>query len=131
MINYLKIITLCCLVFNVMTANSQTNLELGIDISPSIKFQTIRNKATGLFTSIGGYGFNVGLPIKYNLDDYKTISSGVLYEFSAFDTRVNTQLINSLRLSSVSIPVVYNHPITENYYVNLGGGINYVFQSKE
>jgi len=129
--NYIKFILI---LFAGLTQNlsfSQSNFSLGIDVSPSVKFQTIRNNVTGLFTSISGYGFTVGLPFKYHLEDDKTISLGVLYEFTAFDSRINTTLISALRLNAINVPFVYNHPITENYYVNMGGGINYIFTSKE
>jgi|GEM_PF-1251950 len=130
-VKYSKLICLFGLIFIQTLSYSQSNFSLGIEVSPSVKFQTIRNKTTGLFTSLSGYGFNIGLPIKYDLGDYKTISTGVLYEFTAFDTRINTYLINSLRLNSVTVPIVYNYPVTENYYVNMGGGVNYIFTSKE
>jgi hypothetical protein len=116
---------------NGFTSISQSKIHIGVEVSPAVKFQTTRNKATGLFTAISGYGFSAGLPVKYNLEDNKTISFGMTYEFTAFDTRINTTLINSFRLSAINVPLVYNHPITENYYVNMGGGVNYIFNSKE
>jgi len=130
-VKYSKLICFFSMVLIQTLSYSQSNFSLGIEVSPSVKFQTIRNKATGLFTSLSGYGFNVGLPIKYDLGDYKTISTGVLYEFTAFDTRINTYLINSLRLNSINVPIVYNYPVTENYYVNMGGGVNCIFASME
>jgi len=131
MTNYLLKITLALLLLVVFNSTAQTKLSFGAELSPSVKLQTIRNKVTGLFTSISGYGFNVGIPVKYKLEDFKTISTGITYEFTAFDTRINTTLINSLRLNSINIPITYNYPITENYFVNLGGGMNYIFSSKE
>lgn len=113
------------------TSSIAQNLIFGIEVSPSYQLQSIRNKATGLFSSISGYGFNLGAPIKINLTDNKSISTGLLYEFSAFDNRVNTFLISSLRLNSVHIPITYNYPIIERLYLNAGGGINYIFNSKE
>lgn len=127
----IRLITLLLIAFLGSVGISQTKINIGIEVSPSAKFQLTRNKATGLMTSISGYGFNVGLPIKYNLEDHKTISFGMTYEFTAFDTRINTTLINSFRLNAINIPLVYNYPITENYYVNIGGGVNYIFKSKE
>jgi len=131
MVKYSKLICFFGMILIQTLSYSQSNFSLGIEVSPSVKFQTIRNKSTGLFTSFSGYGFNIGLPIKYDLGDYKTISTGVLYEFAAFDTRINTYLINSLRLNSVTVPIVYNYSVTKNYYVNMGGGVNYIFTSKE
>jgi len=131
MVKYSKLICFFGMILIQTLSYSQSNFSLGIEVSPSVKFQTIRNKSTGLFTSLSGYGFNIGLPIKYDLGDYKTISTGVLYEFAAFDTRINTYLINSLRLNSVTVPIVYNYSVTKNYYVNMGGGVNYIFTSKE
>ncbi len=128
---HFKLIALFILVFNGTLISAQNEFSIGIEVSPSVKLQTIRNKSTGLFTSITGYGFNIGMPIKYKLKDNKAISTGVLYEFTAFDNRVNTVLIGSLRLNAVNIPIVYNYPITENYYINMGGGLNYAFISKE
>jgi len=113
------------------TSSFAQDLTLGIELSPSYQLQSIRNKATGLFSSISGYGFNLGAPIKFNLNDNKSFSTGLLYEFSAFDNRVNTFLISSLRLNSLRIPFTYNYPIVEGLYLNAGGGINYVFNSKE
>jgi len=131
MVKYSKLICFFGMILIQTLSYSQSNFSLGIEVSPSVKFQTIRNKSTGLFTSLSGYGFNIVLPIKYDLGDYKTISTGVLYEFAAFDTRINTYLINSLRLNSVTVPIVYNYSVTKNYYVNMGGGVNYIFTSKE
>ena len=91
----IRLITLLLITFVGSVGISQTKINIGVEVSPSAKFQLTRNKATGLMTSISGYGFNVGLPIKYNLEDHKTISFGLTYEFTAFDTRINTTLINS------------------------------------
>ena len=131
MCKYLRLVVLFLLILNGTLVSSQNEFSLGIEVSPSVKLQTIRNKVTGLFTSFSGYGFNLGLPIKYSLEDNRSISFGVLYEFTAFDNRVNTMLVNALRLNTVSVPLVYNYSINENYYVNMGGGVNYVFKSRE
>ena len=127
----IKIIFALLILITVKQVEAQQKATLGVEISPSIKFQTIRNTVTGLFTSFGGYGFNVGLPVKYLLLDNKSVSTGLTYEFTAFDTRINTVLINSLRLNTLNVPIVYNYPIKENYFVNMGGGVNYIFVSKE
>jgi hypothetical protein len=131
MFKYLKFVALYFIFNNSLAVIAQSDFSFGLEITPSVKFQTIRNKATGLFTAISGYGFNIGIPVKYDLGDYKTISTGILYEFTAFDSRINSTLITSLRLSDVNVPIVFNYPITENYYANFGGGVNYTFTSKQ
>jgi len=115
----------------ILSSITYSQINLGIEVTPSVKFQSIRNKVTGIFTSVSGYGFNIGLPIKYHLEDLKSITTGITYEFTAFDNRINTFLVSSHRFNSINIPVIYNYPITENYYVNAGGGINYILTSKE
>lgn len=127
--NILAVIWFC--LFTSGNIFAQSNVKWGIEVSPGIKFQTVRNKTTGLFSSLTGYGFNTGVSMKYHLNDDKTISTGLLYDFIAFDTRVNSTLINALRLNALNVPLVYNHPFNEHYFINAGGGINYIFSSKE
>lgn len=107
------------------------DIKLGLEISPSFQLQSIRNKNTGIFSSISGYGFNVGVPVKIGLDDDKSFSTGLAYEFAAFDNKVNNFLVSSLRLNSIHVPITYNIPILEGFYLNTGIGVNYIFSSKE
>jgi hypothetical protein len=71
------------------------------------------------------------MPIKRMLDDDHSYSTGITYEFTAFDNRINNFLISSLRLSSINIPIAYNLPFLEKFYLNMGGGANLVFVSKQ
>lgn len=124
-----KLLTI--LIFISSTISFSQDVSFGLEVSPSFQLQSIRNKSTGLFSSISGYGFNLGVPIKFMLSDNKSFSTGLSYEFSAFDNKVNNFLISSLRLNSLHIPIMYNYPIIDGLYINAGGGINYIFKSKE
>jgi hypothetical protein len=113
------------------TSSYSQNINFGIEVSPSFELQSIRNKSTGLFSSISGYGFNIGMPIKFNLDNERSISSGITYEFTAFDNKINNYLVSSLRLNSLHVPFIYNIPVIEGFYFNTGVGLNYIFSSKQ
>tara|TARA_B100000809_G_scaffold245188_1_gene271880 strand:+ start:239 stop:829 length:591 start_codon:yes stop_codon:yes gene_type:complete len=126
----MKIVALL-LLFIFSTFSYSQNTNFGIEVSPSFELQSIKNKNTGLLSSISGYGFNIGMPIKFNVDNEKSISSGITYEFTAFDNKINNYLASSLRLNSLNVPLIYNIPVIQGFYFNTGIGINYIFLSKQ
>lgn len=124
-----KLVTLLLIIAS--TNSFSQNINFGLEVSPSFQLQSMRNKNTGLFSSVSGYGFNVGLPIKIALSDDKSLSTGISYEFAAFDNKVNGFLVSSVRFNSIHVPIIYNIPIIEGFYFNTGIGVNYIFSSKQ
>jgi hypothetical protein len=106
------------------------DFKFGIEVSPSLKLQSIKNVSTGLRTAVGGYGFNFGLPLKVDFID-KSLSTGIIYQFTAFDNKINNFLISSIRLHAIDIPIIFNFPAIENFYLDAGGGVSYIFSSRE
>jgi len=113
------------------TYSFSQDVSFGVEVSPAFKLQSIRNKASGLTTSISGYGFSAGIPIRFDLDKDAFFTTGLNYDFTAFDQKVNNFLITSIRLNSINIPLVYNYPIINNFMLNAGGGIKYIFIGKQ
>ena len=107
------------------------NYKIGVEIAPSYRLQTFKNKSTTLRSSKSGYGFSAGLPVKFELSGSNTLSTGILYDYTAFDTKFNNTLVSSLRTSAIQIPIEFNQIIMDNWYANFGTGFSYNFIARQ
>ncbi|MBD3636771.1 MAG: outer membrane beta-barrel protein [Crocinitomicaceae bacterium] len=118
--------TLILLLLIVMNkAYAQEGFQLGLEASPAWHANMQRNKITGLRTSTGGYGFNVGVPVKWWFSDGIALQTGLTFELMLFDERINKNLISSNRHGSLHLPVMLNYALSGNWYLLFGGGVNY------
>ncbi|MEX1001850.1 MAG: hypothetical protein WDZ35_07035 [Crocinitomicaceae bacterium] len=106
---------------------SQEGLQLGVEVSPAWNLNTHRSKATGIRSSESGYGFNVGIPLKWWYAENMAFHSGLNFEYMAFDNRVNNTLIGSNRYGSIHLPLFLNYKLSGGWVALFGGGINYQF----
>lgn len=104
--------------------------QFGVEISPAYHSQRITT-VPSLPTYINGYGYSLGITYKTELSDMVFFRSGLNYEWFAFDSRYNGQLVSSLRMNSADIPLAFHTPTTFlNLDVVYGLGANYIFSSK-
>lgn len=104
---------------------AQEGFQLGLEASPSWDLHTHRNTTTGIRSSESGYGFNIGVPVKYWFSENAALHSGLTFEYMAFDNRVNNTLISSLRFGSLNVPVMINYKLSGGWLVNFGAGVKY------
>jgi hypothetical protein len=109
---------------------AQKGFRLGVEVSPSWVLNAHRNKTTTIRTFESGYGFNVGLPLKYHFNEYSGIESGLSFEYYAFDNRANNILVSSNRFASIHLPLTYLYQITGDWYAHFGGGIRYQIMNR-
>ncbi|UKN02659.1 PorT family protein [Paracrocinitomix mangrovi] len=111
--------------------NAQQGFHLGAEVSPSWNVNLQRQSSTGLNNSTAGYGFNIGVPMRYGINDQFSIQSGLTFEFMAFDERFNKTLISSNRHGSLHLPLMMSYGVTDAWYLNFGLGINYNFYNRQ
>lgn len=104
---------------------AQDGFMMGVNISPAWKVNMTAQKQTGLRTYQSGYGFSIGVPFKYWINDYSAFSSGIDYDFGAFDGYNNGNLVSSVRFSAVHVPLMFNINLTGNWYALAGAGVLY------
>lgn len=119
-----KIILIITLFFGI-TGISQEGWQVGLSVSPSYKINMSKQKGTGLRTNQGGYGFSVGVPVKYWLNEFTAFNTGIDYEFTAFDSYQGTLLISSFRFNSLHVPVMFNIHLSGKLYAMVGSGVVY------
>lgn len=118
-----KLAILFCLFF---TLNSfSQGLQFGLGVSPSYKINMSRQKVTGLRTNQGGYGFNAGIPVKYWISEFTSLNTGLDFEFTAFDSYQNGNLVSSFRFNSLHLPLMFNLHMSGTLYGMVGTGVVY------
>lgn len=120
-----KIILIGIIFFNIQFLYAQWNF--GLEVSPAFQLQTIRSKNTGIWSSNSGYGFQFGLTAKNETSNSTYYATGIKYEYTAFDNRVNNFLVSSLRMNSINVPFSFHHNIMQDIFFNYGAGLNYYF----
>jgi len=121
----MKKVILLLTLFLGLNSIAQQGFMLGLNISPTWKIIMSSPKQTGLRTYQGGYGFTVGIPVKYWINDYSAFCSGIEYDFSAFDSYQNSNLVSSVRFNSLHLPLMFNVNLSGDWYGLLGAGLLY------
>ena len=121
----LKKIIFCCVILCSVNSKAQTGFQLGLEISPVWNLNTHYNKILGFGQAESGYGFNVGVPVKWWFREGVSLQTGLTFEYMAFDNRVNNTLLSSQRFGSIHLPLMFNIALNGNWYGAVGGGVNY------
>ena len=111
--------------------SAQDSPQFGVNISPSWKINAARQVQTGLRSNQSGYGFRVGVPVKFWLNDYTAFNTGLDYEFTSFDGFQNGQLVSSFRFNSLHLPLVFNMHLSGNLYAMAGTGLVYNLTARD
>ncbi len=119
---------LLCLSFHV---KAQEGFQIGFSASPSWKINMTTQKQTGIRSYQSGYGFSIGIPVKYWINDYSAFSSGLEYDFSAFDGFQNGQLVSSVRFNALHLPLMFNVNLTGHWYALVGAGLLYNLSARD
>lgn len=114
------------------SANSfaQDGIQIGVEVAPSWVLNTHRNLSTGVRSSESGYGFNIGVPVRFGVSESMTCTTGLNYEYIAFDNRVNNTLISSNRFNGINLPLGLSYGLSGNWNVNGGVGLKYLFMTR-
>jgi hypothetical protein len=126
----MKKIGLIILLFLTTNVKAQEGFHLGVEISPAFVLNSHRNLTTSLRSSESGYGFNVGIPMKYFWSEYMGIETGLTFEYMAFDNRFNNTLISSNRFGSINMPLTLIYEVAGDWYVHGGVGAKYQFLNR-
>lgn len=122
-----KIILILCLLGLIGTGSvkAQEGFQLGLELSPAWNINVQKQLGTGLRTYASGYGFNVGVPVKWWAFESLALQTGLSFEYMAFDNRFQNTLVSSLRYGSLHLPLMFNYAVTDGWYAIFGGGVNY------
>ncbi|MFT5821188.1 MAG: hypothetical protein ACI8ZM_002437 [Crocinitomix sp.] len=127
----MKKIILIITLFFASNAMSQDGVQFGLNVSPSWKINMSKQKGTGIRNNQSGYGFNAGVPIKYWLNEFRSLNTGLDFEFTAFDYVQNGFLVSSFRFSSLHLPVMFNFHLSGSLYAMVGTGVVYNFAVRD
>lgn len=116
-------ITLFIFLFVAFQLNAQEGVNIGFSASPSWKINMTTQKQTGIRSYQSGYGFSAGVPLKYWINDYSAFSSGLEFDFTAFDNFQNGQLVSSVRFNALHLPLMFNVNLSDNWYALIGTGL--------
>lgn len=100
-------------------------LEFGINVSPGLRIIVSQQTGTGLRSYQTGFGFSTGIALKYWVSEFTSFNTGLDYEFSAFDSFQNTQLVSSFRLKALHLPLMLNIHLRGSFYAMAGSGLAY------
>lgn len=122
---------LTLLIIGLWTLNvlGQSGFQLGIEASPVYHADIQRNKVTTIRTTASGYGFNVGVPIKWWMSDYVALQSGLTFDLMMFDNRAGKVLQSSTRHGSIHLPLMLDYALTDSWHALFGAGLNYNFMN--
>jgi len=109
---------------------AQDGLQIGASVTTGLALQTHRSKTTGIWSSQSGYGFSVGVPIKYWTSETRAFNTGLDYEFVGYDNWVNNNFVSGTRYHSLHIPLTYNINLFSSWYASFGSGLNYFIRSR-
>ncbi len=112
------------------TAIAQSGFNVGAKIATSFNLNTHRNKQTTIWSSESGYGFSVGVPLRFGYAEDRAFVTGVDYEYVAFDNRVNNYLVSSTRFHYLHVPVTLHFNLISSLFISAGSGVNLVVGAK-
>jgi len=112
------------------TAIAQDGFHIGAKIATSFNLNTHRNKQTTIWSSESGYGFSVGVPLRFGYTDDRAFVTGLDYEYIAFDNRVNNFLVSSMRFHYLHIPATLHFNLISSLFISTGTGVNLVLGAK-
>ena len=110
---------------------AQDKFKLGAEISPAWHINLQRQISTGLVSNSSGYGFNVGVPVRWVFGEYMSLQTGLTFELMMFDDRFNKQLLSSNRHGSLNVPIILNYQLTGGWNAIFGVGVNYNFMNTQ
>ena len=114
----------------IFPAVAQDGFNTGAHVSTSFQLMTHRNKGTKLWASESGYGFSAGVPFRFDYSGERAFVTALDYEYMAFDNWANGNLVSSMRLHSLHIPLQLNFDLISSWYLSAGTGLNYLFRSR-
>jgi hypothetical protein len=112
------------------TLIAQEGINVGAKISTSFHLNTHRNKQTTIWSSESGYGFSVGVPLRFGYAEDRAFVTGLDYEYIAFDNRVNNFLVSSTRFHYLHIPATLHFNLISSLFISTGTGVNLALGSK-
>lgn len=121
----MKRFLIICTLFLSSNLIAQSGWQVGINISPAWKLNLHKSKLTTLRSSESGYGFSIGIPVKYWVNDYTSFNTGIDYDFTSFDNITNNQLVSSFRINSLQIPLMFSSSLKGQWYGMYGVGVGY------
>lgn len=119
-----RLILAICLFLSTISIG-QEGLMIGIEATPSWHFNIQRQASTKLISNTGGYGFTLGVPVKWGFSETMALQTGLSFEMMLFDQRFNKTLVSSNRHGSVHLPIHLTYALTGGWYFVGGAGVNY------
>ena len=117
------------LVYSLSAFNQESKINLGVLISPSINYRLASSEAKNfmsnnrpIFTS------DFGVIMAYNLNDKKTLESGIIYSFYGYKAKDELESADGIignhtlkvRFNSINIPLILNFNLKNNNVISLG-----------
>ncbi len=121
----LKKFIICFSLLLSLNTKAQSGFQLGLEVSPVWNLNVHYNKVLGFGPADGGYGFNIGVPVKWWFKENISLQTGLTFEYMAFDNRVNNTLLSSQRHGSINLPIMFNLALSDTWYGVFGTGVNY------
>jgi hypothetical protein len=121
----MKNLLLSLVVLFSFSSNAQEGFHLGIEASPSWHLNIQRQVSTTLLSNTNGYGFTLGVPVKYGFSESMAFQTGLSFEMMLFDQRFNGNLISSNRHGSIHVPLQLSYVLTGDWNFIFGTGFNY------
>lgn len=112
-------------------SNGQEGFKLGVEATPSWHFNIQRQASTALLSNTGGYGFNLGVPIKWGFSESMALQTGLGFEMMLFDQRFNKVLLSSNRHGSIHVPLQLSFALSGGWNFLAGGGLNYCIYNNQ
>ncbi len=116
------------ILFNLSSSQAQ-DIKFGIEVSPAFNLHAHHSKTTTAWSSENGYGFNAGFAMRYPINEYTALNTGLNYEYVSFDNWAYNTLQSSLRFGSIHLPLMFSREVIGSWHANFGGGINYLFMN--
>ncbi len=111
-------------------ARAGDGVKVGFGISPSLRINAHHSKIIKTWQFQTGYGFNAGIPVRVTMLQSAAkmgFTTGLFYDYTAFDQLQFGVLASSFRLSGVQVPIMINYPIRGTWFADFGGGVTYYF----
>lgn len=109
---------------------AQDGFSMGANVATGFQLNSHRQKQTGIWSSESGYGFALGVPLRFGYADERAFVTGLDYEYFSFDNWVNGNLINSTRFHAFHVPATFQFNLISSLYATAGAGVNYLFRSR-
>ncbi|MFK8039057.1 MAG: hypothetical protein AB8B74_12255 [Crocinitomicaceae bacterium] len=109
------------------------NYQYGFEISPCFNYQLQNSKITQTWSTISGTGFQIGAFINKRIGEHSRVGSALKFEYVGFNQKQGNVLINSFRIASVNIPLLFQQEIgvTKHWFYKVGIGLNYNFLNRQ